>query len=78
MDIMVLTIFGVLKNSLEVLYEVDAFDEPVETADSYDFSTLLNTLPHYLIKQKFSDSIKWCSEMSDHKYICCNNGRSLA
>ena len=43
----VLTIFGVLK--IDKLY---AFDKPFETVDSYDFSTLYTTFPHYLIKHK--------------------------
>ena len=43
-----------VKNSLEVLDKIQTFEKPFETVDSYDFSTLYTTLPHYLIKQKFS------------------------
>ena len=46
--------FWSVKNSLEVLDKLHAFDKPVQTVDSYDFSTLYTTLPHDLIKQKFS------------------------
>ena len=69
--------FWSVKNSLEVLDKLHAFDKPVQTVDSYDFSTLYTTLPHDLIKQKFSYLIKWCFEKSDHKYICCNNERAF-
>ena len=66
-----------VKNSLEVLDKLHAFDKPVQTVDSYDFSTLYTTLPHDLIKQTFSYLIKWCFKKSDHKYICRYNGRAF-
>lgn len=69
--------FWSVKNSLEVLDKLHAFDKPVETLNSYDFSTLYTTLPHYLIKQKFSDLIKWFFDKSDGKYICCNKEKSF-
>ena len=54
-----------------------AFDKLFETVDSYDFSTLYTTLPHYLIKQKFSYLIEWCFKNAEGKYICCNRERSI-
>ena len=66
--------FWSVKNSLEVLDKLHAFDKPFETVDGYDFSTLYTTLPHYFIKQKFSYLIEWCFKKADCKYkiICCN------
>lgn len=49
--------FWSVKNSLEVLDKLHAFDKPFESVDSYDFSTLYTTFPHNLIKQKFSSLI---------------------
>ena len=69
--------FWSIKNSLEVLDKLHAFEKPFETVDSYDFSTLYTTLPHNLIKQKFSYLIEWCFKKSDCKYICCNKERSF-
>ena len=46
-----------VKYSLEVLVKLQAFEKPFETVDSCDFSTLYTTLPHYLIKKKFSTEI---------------------
>ena len=69
--------FWSVKNSLEVLDKLHAFGKPFESVDSYDFSTLYTTLPHYLIKQKFAYLIKWCFKKADGKYICCNRERSF-
>ena len=46
--------FWSVENSLEVLDKLQALEKPFETVASYDFSTIYTTLPHYLIKQKFS------------------------
>ena len=69
--------FWSVKNSLEVLDKLHAFDKPFNTVDSYDFSTLYTTLPHNLIKQKFSNLIKWSFDKSGCEYICCNSFRSF-
>ena len=69
--------FWSVKNSLEVLDKLQAFEKPFETVDSYDFSTLYTTLPHYLIKQKFSYLIEWCFDKTNQKYICCSRERSF-
>ena len=53
------------------------FEKSFETVDSYDFSTLYNTLPHYLIKQKFLYLIEWCFDKTNHKYICCSRGTAF-
>ena len=45
--------FWSVKNSLDVLDKLRAFDGPFDSVDSFDFSTLYTTLPHYLLKQKF-------------------------
>ena len=66
-----------VKNSLEILDKLQAFEKPFETVDSYDFSTLYTTLPHYLIKPKFSYLIEWCFDKTNHKYICCSRERSF-
>ena len=63
--------FWSVKNSLEFLDKLQAFEKPLETVDSYDFSTLYTTLPHYLIKQILSYLIEWCFDKTDQKYICC-------
>ena len=42
-----------MKNYFDVLDKILAFDGPFDSVDSFDFSNLYTTLPHYLIKQKF-------------------------
>ena len=64
--------FWSVKNSLDVLDKLRAFDGPFDSVDSFDLSTLYTTLPHYLIKQKFSYLIKWSFGKSECKYMCCN------
>jgi hypothetical protein len=53
----------------EVLGKVRMFD----SIDSYDFPILYATLPHKLIKHKFSYLIKWSFRKSGCDYICCND-----
>ena len=65
--------FWSVKNSLEVLDKLRSVQVPYTSVDSYDFSTLYTTLPHALIKQKFSYLIKWSFEKSGCNFICCNS-----
>ena len=51
--------FWSVKNSLEVLDKLHAYIGDFESVQSFDFSTLYTTLPHILIKKKFTHLIKW-------------------
>ena len=52
--------FWSIKNSLDVLDKLRAFENTFHSVDSYDFSTLYTNLPHNLIKNKFEYLVKWC------------------
>ena len=69
--------FWSVKNSLEVLDKIHAFNGPYNSVDSYDFSTLYTTLPHNLIKKKFLYLIKWSFEKSHCNFICCNSFKAF-
>ena len=69
--------FWSVKNSLEVLDKLRSLNCQFKSIDSYDFSTLYTTLPHTLIKQKFSYLIKWSFRKSGCDYICCNRYKSF-
>ena len=69
--------FWSVKNSVEVLDKLRSVNETYTSVDSYDFSTLYTTLPHTLIKQKFSYLIKWSFKKSGCTYICCNTFKSF-
>ena len=56
--------FWSVKNSLDVLDKLKSAKVPFSTIDSYDFSTLYTTLPHMLIKEKFSYLINWSFKKS--------------
>ena len=62
-----------VKNSLEVLDKLHAQTGPLESVDSFDFSTLYTTLPHDLIKKKLAHLIKWAFKKSEFEYICSNS-----
>jgi hypothetical protein len=63
----------VLTSPITVLSLLRKFD----SIDSYDFPTLYTTLPHKLIKHKFSYLIKWSFRKSNCDYICCNDNISF-
>jgi len=65
--------FWSVEKFAEVLGKLRKFD----SIDSYDFPTLHTTLPHKLIKHKFSYLIKWSFRKSGCDYICCNDYRSF-
>ena len=65
--------FWSVKNSLEVLDKLQAYNGPFESLESFDFSTLYTTLPHNLIKDKFRRLIQWAFKKSDCEYICSNS-----
>lgn len=62
--------FWSIKNSLDVLDKLRAFENTFHSVDSYDFSTLYTNLPHNLIKNKFEYLVKWCFDKSKSDYIC--------
>ena len=62
-----------VKNSLEVLDRLQAFEGPFETVDG----ALYATLPHSLIKQKFSYLVGWCFDGADRDCICCGREGSF-
>ena len=65
--------FWSVKNSPEVLDKLHAQTGPLESVDSFDFSTLYTTLPHDLIKKKLAHLIKWAFQKSEFEYICSNS-----
>ena len=65
--------FWSVKNSLEVLDKLHAHTGPLESINSFDFSTLYTTLPHDLIKKKLTYLIQWAFKKSDCEYICSNS-----
>lgn len=65
--------FWSVKNSLEVLDKLQAHVGPFESLQSFDFSTLYTTLPHDLIKKKFTYLIQWAFKKSDCEYISSNS-----
>ena len=69
--------FWSVKNSLDVLDKIRSYKGPFYSVDSYDFSTLYTSLPHHLIKQKFTYLFKWTFEKSGFNYICCNKFNSF-
>ena len=69
--------FWSVKNSLEVLDKLHAYIGDFESVQSFDFSTLYTTLPHILIKKKFTHLIKWAFKKSECEYICSNSFRSF-
>ena len=69
--------FWSVKNSLDVLDKLRSYQGQYTSVESYDFSTLYTTLPHNLIKQKFSYLFKWTFEKSGCDYICCNSFKSF-
>ena len=48
-----------------------------ESVQNFDFSTLYTTLPHILIKKKFTSLINWAFKKSECEYICSNSFRSF-
>ena len=69
--------FWSVKNSLEVLDKLHAYIGDFESVQSFDFSTLYTTLPHILIKKKFTHLIKWAFKKSECEYIRSNSFRSF-
>lgn len=65
--------FWSVKNSLDVLDKLQAHAGSFESLDSFDFSTLYTTLPHDLIKKKFTYLIQWAFKKSDCEYLCSNS-----
>jgi hypothetical protein len=47
------------EGAIEILDTFPCLGCTFDSVDSYDFSTLYSTLPHKLIKDKFSYLIKW-------------------
>ena len=70
--------FWSVKNSLDVLDKLRAFENTFHTVDSYDFSTLYTNLPHNLIKKKFEYLVKWCFDKSKSDYICSRVSKSFS
>ena len=48
-------LFWSIKNSGKILYKLKARDFNVTSFSTYDFSTIYNTLPHNIIKDKLTD-----------------------
>ena len=62
---------------MEVLDKLQAYVGPFESLQSFDFSTLYTTLPHDLIKKKFTYLIQWAFKKSDCQYICSNSFKTF-
>ena len=65
--------FGLIKNSGEILDKLKARDFNASILSTYDFSTLYNTLPHNLIKNKLIGLIERTFQRKGSPYIACND-----
>ena len=66
-------LFWSIKTSCEVLNKLKYRGFRVSGLSTYDFSTLYNTLPHNLIKDKLVDLIKRTFQMEGSLDIACND-----
>ena len=62
--------FGQLK--ILVLNKLKSRGFRATSLSTYDFSTLYNTLPHNLIKEKLINLIEWTFKREGSLYIACN------
>ena len=71
--------FWSIKNSDEVINKLKLKEFRATSLSAYDFSTLYTTLPHYLIKEKFTDLIEceWSFEREILPYLACNESNAF-
>ena len=68
-------LFWSIKNSGEVLNKLKSREFRATSLSTYDFSTLYNTLPHNLIKEKLINLIEWTFKREGLPYVACNERR---
>ena len=66
-----------IKNSCEVLNELNSRGFHASSLSTYDFSTLYPTLPHNLIKDTLVDLIERIFQMEGSLYIGCNDKNAV-
>ena len=70
-------LFWSIKNSGEVLNKLKSRGFRVTSLSTYDFSTLYNTLPHNLIKEKLINLIEWTFKREGSPYIAWNERQAF-
>ena len=70
-------LFWSIKNSGEILDELKARDFNAPSLSSYAISTLYNTLPHNLIKDKLIDLILRIFQREGSPYLACNDQNAI-
>ena len=61
-----------IKNSNEVLNKFKSKNFNASKLATYDFSTLYTTLPHHLIRDRFTDLINRMVIRENTQYLACN------
>ena len=67
------TLFWSIKNSGEILNKLKSRCFLAPGLSTYDFSTLYNTLPHNLIKEKLTELIEQSINRAGSLYLACND-----
>ena len=73
--------FRSVKNSGEVLSELKCRGFRATSLSTYDISTLYNTLPHNLIKDKLLDLIEWTFKRASKiwfTFLACNDRKAFS
>ena len=71
-------LFWSIKNSGEILEKLKARDFNVTSLSTNDFSTLYNTLPRNLIKDKLIDLIERTFQREGSPYLACNDRNAFS
>ena len=66
-------LFWSIKNSGEIPNELQSRGFLASSLFTYDFSTLYITLPHNLIKEKFTELIEQTFNREGSLYLACND-----
>ena len=69
--------FWSIKHSNDVLNKVKSTGFNASTLSTYNISTLYNTLPHHLIKDKRIDLIEHTFAREKALYLVCNDQRAF-
>ena len=70
-------LFWSIKNSGEILNKLKSNGFLASSVSTYDFSTLLITLPHNLIKEKLTGLIEHTFNREGSLYLACNEKRAF-
>ena len=72
-----LKVFWSIKNSGEILYKLKSRGFLASSLFTYNFSTLYNTLPHNLIKEKLTELIEQTINREGSLYLASNHKTAL-